>query len=90
MRRCLTCGALSSNSYCPAHRRQRQAFRNSEAERCRHAVAEHRAKFGDWCPGYGRAGHESVDLTADHVVARRPGGRLVVLCRSCNSRKGTR
>jgi 5-methylcytosine-specific restriction protein A len=56
-------------------------------------VEQHRATQGDWCPGYGIPAHPSFDLTADHVIARAHGGTggpLAVLCRQCNSRRGTR
>lgn len=54
-------------------------------------VADHRAKFGDWCNGYNREPHAATDLTADDPTPIAAGGdpmqSLVVLCRSCNSRK---
>jgi 5-methylcytosine-specific restriction enzyme A len=60
-----------------------------ERER-RRLVADHRANVGDWCPGWERRpAHPSADLTADHVkevaAGGRPGGQLVVRCRSCNA-----
>lgn len=65
-----------------------------EQERRAEAVATHRARYGDWCPGYGREPHAATDLTADHrtPVANGgpPDGPLDVLCRPCNSRKGNR
>ena len=56
-------------------------------------MADHRARYGDWCPGYheppGRPAHPSTDLTADHQamvgLGHPEGGPLVVRCRSCNS-----
>jgi 5-methylcytosine-specific restriction protein A len=64
----------------------------TEINRRRAAVKAWRDKHGDWCPGHGRPGHASSDLTADHVtpIARGgdPRGPLQVLCRSCNSRRG--
>lgn len=99
---CLDCGALSPNSRCPAHTRA-QTQRYDQAKRIRRphthaedvrrakAVAEHRAQFGDWCPGYNRPPHLSTDLTADHPIAVARGGAedqpLTVLCRPCNSSK---
>lgn len=54
----------------------------------------HRAKHGNWCPGYGTPSHAATDLTADHIVpiaaGGKPDGALGVLCRSCNSRKADR
>lgn len=79
---------------CQKHRRESPTWHagNNRAERRRRAaaVAEHRARHGNWCPGYRVAPHESADLTADHVVAVVNGGAdgpLTVLCRACNSRK---
>ena len=66
------------------------------ADRARRAasVAAHRARYGNWCPGYQRPPHHARDLTADHHTAIATGGDphggLRVLCRSCNSRKATR
>lgn len=65
----------------------------AEQQRRARAVAQHRARHGDWCPGYEVPAHTSADLTADHVVSVAStggmggSGRLSVLCRSCNSRK---
>jgi 5-methylcytosine-specific restriction protein A len=104
-RACLGCGKLGRwRTRCPrcqarVDKRKAQArpdLHNDRAERRRRAaaVADHRARFGDWCPGVpelGRPAHAAADLTADHVreVAKggAPGGRLVVRCRSCNSAK---
>jgi 5-methylcytosine-specific restriction enzyme A len=66
-----------------------------ERERRRHAVADHRAMVGDWCPGWERQpAHSSADLTADHVrevgAGGDPAGPLVVRCRSCNAARSAR
>lgn len=87
MRRCLDCGSPATGSRCVGCARRRKAWRNSETGRCRETVAAHRSELGNWCPGFGVPAHEASDLTADHVVAGSTG-RLVVLCRSCNARKG--
>jgi hypothetical protein len=102
-RPCLDCGKLGRwRTRCPrceAMRERAKAARRpeyktaAETRRRREAVAEHRARFGDWCPGFherpGRPAHPSADLTADHVVevsrGGSEGGPLVVRCRSCNS-----
>lgn len=56
-------------------------------------VAAWRAEHGDWCPGWGRDPHPTPHLTADHLIPVAAGGdeqgEMSVLCRSCNSRKGT-
>ncbi|MYE70854.1 MAG: HNH endonuclease [Gemmatimonadetes bacterium] len=57
------------------------------------AVAAWVEENGEICPGWGRVPHPSGDLTADHIVPRSQGGEggaVQVLCRSCNSRRGTR
>lgn len=57
-----------------------------------HTVRTWRNEHGDWCPGYKRAPHPAIDLTAEHThpIAEGgdPAGTLSVLCRSCNSRHG--
>ncbi|MXY97589.1 MAG: HNH endonuclease [Gemmatimonadetes bacterium] len=59
----------------------------------RQAVDAWVAIYGFVCPGWGRLPHPA-HLTADHPHPRSKGGSeyqpLEVLCRSCNSRKGTR
>lgn len=105
-RPCLDCGRLTRNpSRCDEHQaawqsRQEQ-LRGSATQRgygsqwqrvARAAVAQHRAVYGDWCPGWQVPAHASTDLTADHVVPLARGGSSTaentrVLCRSCNSRK---
>jgi 5-methylcytosine-specific restriction enzyme A len=103
-RACLGCGKLGRwRTRCPRCQaqldRRRAAARpdlhNDAGERRRRAaaVAEHRLRYGDWCPGYherpGRPAHPSADLTADHAgmvgLGHDAGGPLVVRCRSCNS-----
>jgi 5-methylcytosine-specific restriction enzyme A len=86
--RCIDC----ERDYQRAKRQRRPDLYNDAAERRRraHAVADHRALVGDWCPGWaGQPAHSSADLTADHVkevaAGGRPDGRLVVRCRSCNA-----
>ena len=87
-RPCLICGALSNDSRCPDHQRRRSTMERSRRAR---AVAAHRARHGNWCPGWHREPHAADDLTADHIVPVAAGGsesgELQVLCRSCNSRR---
>lgn len=68
-----------------------------EARRRAAVVAAHRARFGEWCPGWGVPPHSVVApnvLSADHVVAVGAGGAesglLSVMCVICNARKGMR
>ena len=47
------------------------------------------------CPGWGRHSHNVDALTVDHILPRSRGGQDIeenirVLCRSCNSRRGTK
>jgi hypothetical protein len=101
-RACLGCGVLvrgaSRCPRCKAGRERAKAARRpdrkraDETRRRREAVADHRARYGDWCPGVtelGRGAHPSADLTADHIHEVRLGGAesgpLVVRCRPCNS-----
>ena len=92
-KRCLgwvECHQFTTGSWCARHTRQRKAVRNAEAARAAEAVAAHRARYGDWCPGWGRGPHRSSDLTADHVTPISKGGaggKLRVLCRECNGRR---
>ena len=88
--RCIDC----ERDYQRAKRQRRPDLYADAAERRRraHAVADHRAIVGDWCPRWtGRPAHPSADLTADHVkevaAGGRVHGRLVVRCRSCNAAK---
>ena len=62
-------------------------------------VEEHRARFGDVCPGWRRKPHrvnpETNPLTCDHIRPRSKGGpdegwNYQVLCRQCNSAKKNR
>jgi 5-methylcytosine-specific restriction protein A len=105
-RPCLDCGTLTRNpSRCDEHQgawqRRREAARGTSTQRgyttaWRHiaeaAVAQHRATYGDWCPGWQVPGHEASDLTADHILPKARGGsddpsNVQVLCRGCNARK---
>jgi 5-methylcytosine-specific restriction enzyme A len=103
-RACLGCGKLGRWRHrCPrctaevdrGKAKARPDLHNDAAERRRRAaaVAEHRLRWGDWCPGYserpGRPAHPSADLTADHAgmvgLGAPAAGPLVVRCRSCNA-----
>lgn len=76
--------------------RHNAAYDNPQwRRRSRQAIARHRARVGDWCPGYLVMGHPSKELTADHPDPLARGGSLLdqdldVLCVSCNSRKKAR
>lgn len=95
------CPELQTESRCPRHRRELSRYRRATtptkihepADRARRkaAVDAHRARYGNWCPGWGRESHASADLTADHITevtfGGDPHGPLQVLCRACNGRK---
>ncbi|MFE2605759.1 HNH endonuclease [Streptomyces mirabilis] len=84
--------------------RQRDAVRGSASQRgydsqYRRVRAQvlkgWRSQHGEWCPGWGVPSHASADLTVDHVIPLAAGGtnrreNLRVLCRSCNSRRGSK
>jgi 5-methylcytosine-specific restriction protein A len=104
-RPCLGCGVLvtgpasKQGTRCAKCRRQQQRVKrakrprisHTEEQRRAHVVAQWRAAYGDWCPGWQRMAHHTADLTADHVVAVAAGGGeagpLQVLCRACNGAK---
>jgi 5-methylcytosine-specific restriction enzyme A len=86
--------ACSNSEHREAWRRQRQARPYNHEERLlkEQVVKEWVEAKGYWCPGYGRDGHYSEDLTADHIVpvgnGGDPLGPMTVLCRGCNARRG--
>lgn len=96
-RRCDQCSPAYEASRTRAKREIRPYTARERARRAG-AVAIHRRRHGDWCPGWGRDAHDvsewSGPLTAEHAHAVAAGGSegqpLTVLCRSCNSRKGSR
>lgn len=79
------CGELSLATYCPTHARARKRVRNADRAIARAVVAA--------SPVCARCG-AAEDLTADHVVPLARGGtndgERQVLCRPCNSSKGSR
>lgn len=93
-RPCLVCGAPSVNTRCGAHVVQR--FKPSRPEYANAAwrkLSRAMRAAQPWCTLCGR----TEDLTLDHVVPLAKGGTVVpdangviVLCRSCNSRRGAR
>ena len=104
MRPCIErgCGVLVQGTRCPAHQRVYEQRRGSAAARgydrewqmlVAQMKAEHVARQGWVCPGWGVPSHPSGDLTGDHRVPLSVGGQsvrenVVILCRACNSRKG--
>ena len=100
-----THGIPAPRGGCPQHHLERErahhnrAYDSSEYRAFRAQVLrEHRAQYGDWCPGDGpeHPGHASADLTLDHRTALVNGGRLLdpgnarVLCGTRNSALGGR
>ena len=75
--------------------RRRVKLRTSKV--AKQFVRRWKADYGDFCPGWGTAAHNTPDLVADHILDRSKGGpgpghpdevdNLQVLCRGCNSRK---
>jgi hypothetical protein len=85
--RCVPCNrGFRRAAHNPAY--DRPAWRKHSARR----RAEHVARHGWVCPGFGRPGHPAPRLTLDHGVPLALGGALIqddgdVLCPSCNTRK---
>lgn len=108
LRPCTDCGTpyrtqteRCPNPRCPRSRRranpgQQGRIARSHRERRRRAaaVAEHRARFGEWCPGWNVPAHRVVPpnrLSADHIVPQSLGGAdgpLQVRCVKCNTARG--
>ena len=107
-RPCLDCGELHLNpSRCLVcqrrYERARDEARGSASARgygyrwrrlTARILAEHRAAYGNFCPGWMREPHRAEVLTVDHIIPRAAGGtdersNLQVLCRVCNSAKHT-
>ena len=94
--RCARCATATAARRPP--KPTRAGYTWAEQQRRAAAVKAHRARFGDWCPGWAaRQAHDVLPpnmLTADHVtavaVSGDQGGPLQVLCRTCNSAKGAR
>ena len=97
MRVCSGCGKLTAKRRCPecqrayevqrGPRRIKGAYDSEWRKLVAQAIREH-----PWCSVQGC---RSTDLTGDHIVPRKRGGRNVrsnirVLCRGHNSMKGSR
>jgi hypothetical protein len=54
-------------------------YRGSWRRSAEKVLKAHRARFGDYCPGWRVAPHRAVDLVVDHDVGP--------LCRRCNGSK---
>jgi 5-methylcytosine-specific restriction protein A len=96
---CSGCGVITDKRRCPAceraHelRRARRTKGNYDSEWRR--IVERAKREHPWCGVCGTPGTPGNPLTGDHVVPRAHGGRnersnVAVLCRGCNSRKGSR
>jgi 5-methylcytosine-specific restriction endonuclease McrA len=84
-KRCLGCGQRTYRSYCATCQRRYDSAYNSTRKRAR---ARATIAANPQCEQCG----SRTDLTADHVVPVIDGGAngpLRVLCRSCNSRRGS-
>jgi 5-methylcytosine-specific restriction protein A len=101
---CTVCGVVTSRagSRCLEHARQSNRSRHNALYSTRawqrlsaRVLRAWRGEHGNWCPGYQRDAHPASDLTVDHVVPLAAGGapfdigNCAVLCRSCNSTKGS-
>jgi 5-methylcytosine-specific restriction endonuclease McrA len=93
---CLDCGRPGPGTRCPEHEARRRRIRNADRHIAKAVVAA-----APWCHCTRPDCHEAPgecgrteDLTADHVIPLAAGGThdgaRQVLCRSCNTKKGTR
>ncbi len=104
MNLCTVCGVVTSRvgSRCTVHARQSNRSRHNALystpawqRLSARVLRAWRGEHGNWCPGYLRDAHPASDLTVDHVVPLAAGGapldigNCAVLCRSCNSTKGS-
>ena len=104
MKLCTVCGVVTSRpgSRCAVHARLSNRSRHNALYSTREwqrlsarVLRAWRGQHGYLCPGYQRAAHPAADLTVDHVVPLAAGGapfdigNCAVLCRSCNSTKGS-
>ena len=104
MKLCTVCGVVTSGagSRCSKHPRLSGMGANHHVHAdprwtrlSKRVIARHVGQHGYMCPGYQRDPHSARDLTADHVVPLAAGGapldiaNCAVLCRSCNSTKGS-
>lgn len=92
MRRCLTCnGFIPRGQRCSTcGTRQARGYGREWELLSRSVVASH-----PYCSSCGHRGSRDNPLTCDHVVPKAAGGtddptNLCVLCRECNSAKGSR
>lgn len=99
-RPCLTCGALSTSSYCPAHTRSRprrhepdyrKGYSDPEYRRIRERVKQ--TYLGSPCPVCREPMVGRHAPTVEHLVPLSQGGdpadpmNLAVMCKPCNSGK---
>lgn len=98
--RCTPCADVkrrASNGRYRPHRERRPDYNSAERGRRAATVQAWRQAYGELCPGWKRPPHLADParnpLTADHLTPVRAGaseqGPLGVLCRSCNSSKGS-
>lgn len=100
LKACLICLKPTKNSRCEIHELPKPLRKNFGSRKQSHSErkAKEQAKkqwiatYGYLCAGYKRDPHPAKDLTVDHYKAKvlggNPLGPFIILCRSCNSRKG--
>ncbi|WP_051406780.1 HNH endonuclease [Nocardia sp. CNY236] len=97
LRPCLECGEPSEAARCPDHARTDDRVRDRDHVHWNGArwkrLSRRLRQIQPWCTSCGA----TDELTVDHIepVCARPDlayelGNLQVLCKRCNSRKGTR
>jgi 5-methylcytosine-specific restriction protein A len=106
LRLCVVAGCrriVRDGSRCPEHQRVHDAASESQRlsrhrrgyDRAWMRLAKEAIALQPWCRDCGTAGDASNPLCGDHLVPLARGGasvieNVVVRCRRCNSRKGTR
>ena len=100
LRPCLTCGAPSTRTRCPAHTATHESRRPSRRIRGRYDTKHNRLRTivlreQPWCSHCRTPGTVTNPLEADHILPHNRGGKNVrrnyqTLCRACNAGKRDR
>lgn len=100
-RPCVDCGKLVENKRrCPKDQRAYEQQRGSRRIKGHYdgawrAIRDRAIREQPWCSGCRTPGTPDNPLTGDHIIPWVHGGRneasnVAVLCRACNSAKGSR
>jgi 5-methylcytosine-specific restriction protein A len=92
VRVCLGCGTITEKRRCqPCQSKYEASRQRADYGGAWRKLVEQAIRAHPWCT----VCRSTEDLTGDHIVPHRAGGRdergnVQVLCRGCNSRKGGR